>query len=71
MSDKNIKTDPCAMDFSGNTGLTKLEYFAACALHGLCAVPLDDYVYSESPEVVAVQIADGLINALNKGEDNE
>lgn len=53
-------------------GLTKREYFAACALQGIMASDQLEVRNSEAPTAakVAVKLADELIRALN-GESND
>lgn len=47
-------------------GLTKREYFAAMAMQGIISNPNNHYVTSYSIAERAVQIADALIEQLNK-----
>lgn len=47
----------------GRSGITKREYFAAMALQGFCANPVD--ATTEENAAIAVQQADALIDALN------
>lgn len=48
-----------------DTGLTKREYFAAMAMQGLIMKNGEGHLHFEGSEL-AVQMADALINALNK-----
>ena len=50
---------------NGFSGLTKREYFAAMAMQALITKSASSLYYKDST-IEAVQIADELINALNK-----
>lgn len=62
------------VDLTGNgsplhphKGLTKREYFAAMAMQGLCSYgDGESNISNESAPILAVQMADALIAALNK-----
>lgn len=51
--------------FEFASGLTTLEYFAACMMQGLLANPQVDDRYREEIARSAVRHADALIKALN------
>jgi hypothetical protein len=58
--------DPAGVvDRAGLLGLTKREYFAACAMQGAIANPEDGKFGKEAAEN-CVRIADALIAALNE-----
>ena len=65
------KTEPNSLANDHDYGLTKREYFAACALQGVIASDMKSNIpHGVPPEAVlslmAVKIADALISALNK-----
>ncbi len=49
-----------------SAGLTKRELFAAMALQGFCAQPLNHFKSANGRAIAAVEIADCLIEELEK-----
>ena len=54
---------PGGIRYVGQTGLTKREYFAAVAMHGLCSNPEQLHPLLDL-SAVSVKIADALLDAL-------
>ena len=60
---------PHKTNYSDSPGLTKREYFAALAMQGMCSyMPEFAQSHAEKISETAIQIADALIEALNKPE---
>ena len=58
---------PIVYDGRAYAGLSKREFFAAKALQGLLSIEEDNHLPMETHAEYAVEAADALIDALNKG----